>query len=178
MKILLISFLVLLSSCGSIKNQTENFEFISFYGQFYLQDKNANINAQKYNFSDKDGEKRLVEYGDELVIFTQTYGNVKGSYKVLDSEPYISDFKKYDHVVEGSISIKNNELDIFAWGEKTPNKKIKLNDGNYRVRILCSNFNSVKERDLQYDTDNDFYEILIWRSHEKGIKVLKMYSNK
>jgi len=106
MKILLLSFLVLLSSCGSIKNQTENFEFISFYGQFYLQDKNANINAQKYNFSDKDGEKRLVEYGDELVIFTQTYGNVKGSYKVLDSEPIFQTLKNMTMLLKEALALK------------------------------------------------------------------------
>lgn len=175
MKISLLSFLVLLSSCGSIKNQTENFEFISFYGQFYLQDKNAVIIPQKYNFTDKDIENRLSEFEDELVIFTQTYGNIKGRYTLLNSKPNNSEFKNYDHIVEGSITIKNNELDIFSWGEKKPEKKIKLENGNYRIRILGSNFKSVKERDLQNDSDNDFYEILIWKSEEKGIKVLKQY---
>lgn len=178
MKTVLLSLIFLLSSCVSLKNQTENFEFISFYGQFYLQDKNAEINPQKYNFNNKDLENRIAQFGDEIVIFTQTYENIKGSYKVLDKKPHNSEFNKYDHIVEGSIIIKNSELDIFAWGENTPNKKINLKNGNYRVRILCSNFNTVKERDLQNDTDNDFYEILIWKSKEKGVKVLKKYLEK
>lgn len=176
MKISLLSFLVLLTSCGSIKNQKENFEFISFYGQFYLQDKNADVNPQKYNFTDTDIKNRIAEFGDEIVIFTQTYGNIKGKFTLLNSKPIEENFNNYDHVVEGCITIKNNELGIFAWGEKTPNKRIKLKNGNYRIRILCSNFKSVKERDLQNDSDNDFYEILIWKSEEKGIKVLKQYS--
>lgn len=178
MRILLLSILILLSSCSSIRNQTENFEFISFYGQFYLQDKKAEINPQKYNFTDKDIENRLAQFSDEIIVFTKTYGNVKGSYTLLNSIPNNSDFKNYDHVVEGNITIKNNELDIFSWGEKKPEKKIKLENGNYSIRILCSNFKSVKDRDLQNDSDNDFYEILIWKSKEKGVKVLKKYLEK
>ena len=43
----------------------------------------------------------------KITDLKKTYGNVKGSYTLLNSIPNNSDFKNYDHVVEGNITIKD-----------------------------------------------------------------------
>lgn len=174
--IVLFSFI----SCNSLKYniKTENFAFSSFYNQFYILDKNANLESENFNFSDGDIEAMLYKLPEGLVVFTRTEGNVKGKINVFNDKPSLKNISNFDHIVEGDIEINSGELHIYSWGNFQPEKILKVDKGNYRIRILGSNFNSVKETDMQQESDNDYYEIQIWKSDEKGIKIIKKYQTK
>ncbi|MFC6268490.1 hypothetical protein [Frigoriflavimonas asaccharolytica] len=88
----------------------EKFSFISFYNQFYISDGNAKSDANSYNFSEDVIKNRLFCNLDEMIIFTQTYGNVSGNVQFYENEPKITNILNYDHIVEGNIKISSGQI--------------------------------------------------------------------
>lgn len=86
---------------------TKNFEFYTQYGQFYLSSDNGSFldeNSTKNGSSEdyvQSLKERLALEKNALVIFTQSYGDIKGKIEVLEKSNTNEDLTKYDHVVEG-----------------------------------------------------------------------------
>ncbi len=156
--------------------QKKEYKFLTSYNQFYLtSDKGAfldfmNIDENTYN-------ARLSLQKNSIVIFSQSYSNIKGDIEVLET-PKSIDYKKYDHIVEGGIEINSGELQILSWPGNEVESSIKVKPGKYRVRVNFFNLSSVKETDLAHDTDNDYYHIEIWQSENMERKILKQYEGK
>jgi len=175
--ILLIASIMFACSPNSIKNErSKKFKFYTQYNQFYLSSIGKNFNARKdFDSFKNDMNKRLSNEDNALIVFTQSYGNIKGDLIVLDKPNTDMDFSKYDHVVEGGLKITSGELQILNSPNSLTEATIKVEPGNYRVRVYSSNFASVKEVDLAHDKDNDYYHIEIWPSENMETKVLKQY---
>ena len=152
-----------------------NFKFRNFYNQFFIDDgENSEMDLTPYIWNEADLKIRLYSIPGELSFFTQSYGDVNGNFIFLEKEPENLNLIEYDHIVEGNIEIKSGRINIVSWGGNIE-KSCKVENGIYRIRILGSNFKSVIESDVPNESDDDFYEIQIWKSDEKGIKVIKQY---
>jgi hypothetical protein len=110
-----------------------------------------------------------------LGVRTETYGIIKGELVILSKSVSNIDLDKYDHIVEASIEINGNELQIIDCPTNNIEVKIKLNNGKYRVRVYSSNLESVLDPDLSNDTDDDYYRIEIWPDDNLELRVLKQY---
>ncbi|MGE8533143.1 MAG: hypothetical protein ACN6OJ_01000 [Chryseobacterium sp.] len=156
----------------------KDFKFNTEYNQFYITSDKASFVEDSIKADKAAYIARLGVEKNALVIFTQSYSNVKGKIEVLENGPVQNiDFTKYDHIVEGGIKSASGNLEILSWPGSDVELSIKVKPGDYRVRIYSSNFASVEETDLANDTDNDYYRIEIWPSHDMERKVLKQYNN-
>ncbi len=158
--------------------ENKHFDFYTQYGQFYissdegkfLDGNSENINSMED--SKKSLNERLIIEKNALVVFTQSYGQVKGEIEVLEKMSAELDYSKYDHVVEGGITVESGELQILSWPGNETELEMKIKPGKYRVRIYSSNFASVID-----DDGDDYYRIEIWPSDDMEKKVLKQYHN-
>lgn len=175
--LLLITGLFLISCTINKKNNMKKqFKFYTQYGQFYLSSVGKNFETIDRNIDpevfNEGFNARLIKNENGLIIFTQSYGEVKGEIEVLDKPVASIDLNKYDHVVECGLKIISGELQILSWPGDETEESLKVNAGNYRIRIYSSNFKSVVG-----DDGDDYYRIEIWPSNDMERKVLKQYNN-
>lgn len=168
-------------SCSYNKKKSMNVQHFNFetqYNQFYLtsvgKDFNTDGNKDMNTFTE-DMNKRLGIEKNALIVFTESYGNIKGDLEILEKPVTDIDFSKYDHIVEGSINVESGQLQIMDSPHSHIELTINVDPGNYRVRVYSSNLASVKEHDLPHDTDNDYYHLELWKSDDMERKVLKQY---
>lgn len=153
------------------------FNFYTEYNQFYLEDAVVKAEIEPSEFWNEDAFFSHLALDKGVVgIGTHCYGNVKGEIEVLDQPRVDINYKLYDHIVEGSIYVASGDLQILNCPDNHVELSLKLESGNYRVRVYGSNFGSVKETDLANDADNDYYRIEMWKSTEIGTKILKKYN--
>lgn len=105
-----------------------------------------------------------------MAVSTESYGLINGEIEILDTSNTNIDYHKYDHIVEGGISIRSGELQILECPSSHIELSLKVEPGNYRVRIYSSNLASVVN-----DDGDDYYRIELWKSDEMKGKVLKQY---
>jgi hypothetical protein len=152
------------------------FKFYTQYAQFYLSSAGKNFDITNQNTDPKtfkeDFNTRLIANENALIIFTQSYGKVKGEIALVEKPVQDADFSKYDHVVECGIKVGSGELQILSWPGVDNEMSIQLKAGNYRVRVYSSNFKSVID-----DDGDDYYRIEVWPSDNMERKVLKQYNN-
>ncbi|MFD2601190.1 hypothetical protein [Flavobacterium suzhouense] len=153
------------------------FNFYTSYNQFYLGDEGNKGDTGSSNFwTEKAFSDRLALENGVVGVGIQSWGDVKGEIEILENAPENTDYEQYDHVVEGGINIRSGELQIIDCPNGSLELSLKVDPGNYRIRVYGSNFISVEESDLANDTDNDYYRIEIWQSNDLERKVLKQYN--
>lgn len=183
-KFIILSLLFALLSCSHNKKifmKVHKFSFETQYHQFYIEDKNdeGKGNAGSPEFWSEDAfNSRFAMTNGIIGVSTQSYGNIKGEIEVLEKPNTNIDLKKFDHIVEGGLNLKSGELQIIDCPNSNLEFSMKVEPGNYKVRVYSSNLASVKEPDLPSDTDNDYYRIELWKSDDMERKVLKQYENK
>jgi hypothetical protein len=150
--------------------------FYTQYNQFYISSDNAKSLGPDNNWDDKAFQDRLVILKNTLIVYTESYGDIKGEITVLEKPNDNIKFDSYDHIVEGGLEIESGVLEILDCPNTDSELKINLNPGKYRIRIYSSNLDSVKERDLANDDDDDVYKIEIWPDSNTEVKVLKTYN--
>lgn len=172
---------ILMISCYSSKKtkmEKKSFKFYTEYRQFYLEDSvdenKGNVDSPNFWTEESFNERLAFEKGI-IGVGTQSYGNIKGEIALLKTPNINVDYSKYDHIVEGSITLQSGELQVSNCPDRNIEASLKVNPGKYRVRVYSSNLASVKESDLAHDTDNDYYLVELWPSEEMGRKVLKQY---
>lgn len=152
------------------------FNFYTQYNQFYIEDKEQKIEIDQSNFWSDEAFSDGLALGHGIIsVKTRSYGNIKGEIEILDKPIENINYELYDHIVEAGINIPSGELQILDCPNSHLELSMNLPPGKYRVRVYGSNFKSVKETDLENDTDNDFYKIEIWMSDDMSRKVLKQY---
>ena len=155
--------------------QKKNFKFSTSYNQFYISSDKGSFLENDMNTNEDTYTDRLSIEKNAIVVFTQSYGDVKGEIEILEKPANEIDYKKYDHIVEGGINVQSGKLQILSWPGNEVETSLTVTPGNYRVRVYSSNLASVKETDLAHDTDNDYYRIEVWPSDDMERKVLKQY---
>lgn len=177
----IILLLLITVQCHYKKNSNMKYKlnFHTQYNQFFLEDKEKKANTNSSDFwSDEAFNAKLAMVHGIVGVGTHSYGNIKGEIEILDKPVENIDYKLYDHVVEGGISVESGELQILDCPNSSVELELKVKPGKYRVRVYGSNFASVKEPDLTNDSDNDFYKIEIWPDDNMERKVLKQYIEK
>ena len=177
-KLTILLIMYLLNSCSTnTKIMTaKNINFYTQYGQFYLSSDNGsflNDDSNKRESSDTFNEslkERLSIEKNALVVFSQSYGHIKGEIEVLEEPKGDIDYAKYDHIVEGGINVQSGELQILSWPGNEVELSMEIKPARYRVRIYGANLDSVTG-----DDGDDFYRIELWKSDDMERKVLKQY---
>lgn len=155
-----------------MKKRKYKLNFYTQYNQFYIVDKDGSFDpASSDLWPDDAGSERLGIVEGTVGVYTECYGPVKGELEIL-KEPSKGGYEGYDHVVEGGIDVVSGALQIQDCLNSSVQLELKMNPGQYRVRVYSSNLASV-----QGDEGDDYYKIEIW-PEEKGItrKVLKQYN--
>jgi hypothetical protein len=177
-KIILIFFRVL-QPCMPSKNDqniTYKLDFHTSYNQFYLSsDQCSSLTNEPANWIEEGYHERLFILKNMLVIFTGSYGHIKGELHIEDKPDNKIKYDKYDHIVEGGLEVRSGILQIFDCPNSKVQFQVKLTPGIYRVRVYSSN---LVNTDIDEDEGNDHYKIELWP--DKNIKrtVLKQYTHK
>ena len=142
-------------------------EFETDYNQFFIQDKNSAHDTGSPNFWNPDTYEDRMAVGDQILgVGTETSGGINVELYMLDSQVVDTyNFEHYSHIVEGPIALKSGTLQILNCPDNEVKLEIKLNPGEYRVRVYTA---------LEDNTsDYDLYKIEIWKENLKPSKVLK-----
>lgn len=173
----------MLSLCSHNKKKTmkiQYFKFYTEYRQFYIEDKSdqgkGNTGLNEF-WSEEAFNSRLAMTDGIIGVGTESYGNIKGEIEILEKPNTNIEYEKYDHIVEGGLNIKSDELQILNCPDSNLELSMKIVSGKYKVRIYSSSLDSVKDNDLASDTDDDYYRIELWKSDDMKRKVLKQYDN-
>jgi hypothetical protein len=149
-------------------------DFYTQYNQFYICDgRDAILKQDTTDWSTESYNSRLISRENMLIIFTESYGHIKGEIHILNKKKDIIDYSKYDHIVEGGLALKSSSLQVLNCPNSSVELKVKLEPGYYRVRIYFSNmvgYNSDEEE------SSDYTKIEIWPDIYMEQHVLKMYS--
>jgi len=147
-------------------------KFITDYGQFYINDKNATGNTGSENFwtDQAFADKLAVEDGVLGVAIANDEGKVECEFEVLDSKSLINDFSRFDHVVEASIKIHSKVLQILDCPHSEVEIETEIENGEYRVRVYSLNIDSVYD-----EIPNDTYKIEMWKEVYSERNVLKRH---
>lgn len=147
-------------------------KFTTDYGQFYITDKNATGNTGSKNFWTNQAftDKLAVEDGILGVAIANEEGKVECEFEILDSKSLTKDFSGFDHVVEASIKIHSQILQILDCPNSEIEFEIEIENGEYRVRVYSINLESAYN-----EIPNDTYKIEIWKEVYSERNVLKRY---
>ncbi|WP_431609237.1 hypothetical protein [Chryseobacterium sp. 'Rf worker isolate 10'] len=158
--------------------KVQKFNFDTQYNQFYISSVGKDFNAdEKKDMSSftEDMNRRLGIEKNALIVFTESYGKIRGDIQVLENASINSDYRNYDHIVEGSINIESGVLQLLDSPHSHIELSINVDPGRYKVRVYSSNLSSVKETDLPHSTDKDYYHIELWKNDNMETKVIKQY---
>lgn len=147
-------------------------KFTTDYGQFYINDKNATGNTGSENFWTNQAftDKLAVEDGILGVAIANDEGKVECEFEILDSKSLIKDFSGFDHVVEASIKIHSQILQILDCPNSEIEIEIEIENDEYRVRVYSINLASAYD---EIPADN--YKIEMWKEVYSERNVLKRH---
>ncbi|MBP6856297.1 MAG: hypothetical protein KBC42_01850 [Candidatus Pacebacteria bacterium] len=91
--------------------------------------------------------------------------------ELKDGEPSLES-GSWDHIVEASIEIQNDELEISNGMPGDANIVMNVSPGEYRVRIY---FGNLKEEGKDAEEGDDHYLIQIWSAPFSPISVVKQW---
>lgn len=133
------------------------FDFHTAYNQFYLTSDNGDKSIQAATWSEEAFNDRLDIKENLLIIYTGSYGHIRGEICVLDKPNSDFVYSKYSHIVEGGIAVNSGELRFLDCPTSAVAFSLKVNPGSYRVRVYMSNLIDTDE-----DESTDYYKIEIW----------------
>lgn len=147
--------------------------FATSHHQFYIGDKavEGDTGSDRFWTNEAFQDRLAIETGI-LGVGTECYGPVKAEFYVLNKKPQESNFDQYDHVVEGSLEVTSEEIEVLNCPDSSVELKIYVAPGTYRVRVYSSNLKSVEG-----DEGDDSYKIEIWPDSLINRKVIKRYNS-
>jgi hypothetical protein len=149
--------------------QSHNLELFADYFQFYLQDEVAEGDLSAA-WSPEAIKRMLAVSAGVVGIGTVRNVDVPVTLEFLDAEP-AADFGSFDHVVEGSLTIKSGPLVVAGCTDYFPDaKRFDLDPGTYRVRLSSSGLSSLSEDGLD---GQDHYRVQLWQASLIEPAVLK-----
>ena len=147
-------------------------KFKTYYGQFFIGEKNAAGNTGSENFwtDQAFADKLAIEAGILGISIGNEEGIVKCEFQFLDSKSSISDFTNFDHVVEGSLQIQSGVLQILNCPDSHIEFEANIDNGEYRVRVYSMNLATGHS-----ENPKDSYKIEIWKESFTERQVLKRF---
>jgi len=149
-------------------------KFTTDYGQFYLNDKNANGSTGSKNFWTvrASADKLAVEDGILGISIANNDGKVECEFEILNSKSSIENFSCFDHVVEASLKIHSGILQILDCPNSEIEMETEIENGEYRVRVYSINLKSAYE-----ENPKDSYKIEMWKEVYSERNVLKKFQS-
>ncbi len=147
-------------------------KFTTYYGQFYINDKNTSGKTDSENFwtDQAFADKLAVEEGILGVSIGNEEGTVNCDFHILESKSSITEFSNFDHVVEASLKISSSVLQITNCPDSNIEFETKIANGDYRVRIYSTNLASTYT-----ENPDDSYKIEMWKENYHERNVLKRF---
>jgi len=147
--------------------------FQTQYNQFYLYDKGSPGETGSEDFWTAEAfSDRLAMKSGILGIGTQSYGHIKAELLILNKATQTTNYRQYDHVVEGGLEIKSGVLQVLDCPNSKVELAVNLRPGTYRVRVYSS---GIVNTDMDESEGHDLYKIEIWPDRNIERKVLKRY---
>jgi hypothetical protein len=85
--------------------------------------------------------------------------NVAVTVEIHDSEP-LEDLSAFDHVVEGSLSVRGNRIVVAGCTDYFPDAaRYEIAPGIYRARISCQGLDTLSENGVE---GMDRYRVQLW----------------
>jgi len=147
----------------------QEFQIFANYHQFYLEDENSPRNTRDIWNEKTVGQMLAVEKG-LVAVGTARNLTVPVTIEIHDSEPDL-ELENYSRANECSLNVTVDKIIISGCTDYLPNaKRIKIESGFYRVRVLYGNLKSVIE---EWEGE-DFYVLQLWKDSElREISTLK-----
>ncbi|WP_140467364.1 hypothetical protein [Hymenobacter nivis] len=151
------------------------FQFRTWYSQFYIADKNSSHTTDSNNFwTDEAHECRLAIEEGIIGVGIETYSYVNAEINLLSTRPVEVTLALYDNIVEGSIEIKSGVLQILDCPDSNVMLELTVKPASYRIRVCASKLDSVVDEDEAAD---DFYSIDIWPEQYSLRRIIKQYAS-
>lgn len=162
-------------------NEKQTMQLFPDYHNLYIQDKkfwsraDAPDMMDDWNLSDESAEVTHVDDSkSKTMIGFHPYSDmheVPVVVELKDNEPS-DESSSWDHVVEASIEMHNDELEVSDGMPGNPSIIMKIAPGTYRARI---HFGNLKEEGKDAEEGDDHYLIQIWPAPFAPISVLKQW---
>ncbi|MDB5159188.1 MAG: hypothetical protein JWR50_3895 [Mucilaginibacter sp.] len=151
-------------------------DFTTFYNQFYITSDNGDAAfASGLDWSEESYNDRIGVFNKTLVIYTESYGHIKGELYLLKNAEQLADYSNCDHVVEAGINIESGIIQLLDCPSCQVNLEIQVLPGNYGVRVSFFNMSGF---DSDEEESDDYHRIEIWPDDNIGKNVIKMYPRK
>jgi hypothetical protein len=148
-----------------------DFDIYADYRQFYLECESSPHKTDEVWDSANIASDRMLGVSEKLVaIGTARYETVPVSIEFHDCEPVLK-LEKYSRINECSLEVTSNKLILSGCTEYLPDAaRIDVESGNYAVRVLYGNLETVKD-DFEGE---DFYILQLWKADKfQQVKTLK-----
>lgn len=147
----------------------KKFDFYSSYHQFYICDKESEMETGSDNFwTDESVALMLAVEEGVLGVGTACYGYVKGEIELLEIENKRYNSDAYDHIVEAGLHIKSGVIQIQNCPDSSVEVELNVKPGFYKFRVYGSGFDTVVG-----DDGDDYYRIEVWSDENTERKVIK-----
>jgi hypothetical protein len=147
-------------------------DFYTTHHQFYIVDE-VHVSPDGHNFWNEEAFFERMPVNDGIIgISTASYGPIKGSFQIFNSPQALDDTSKFDHIVDGCLTISSGKIQILDCPDSDVIYEISVDNGNYCVRLYSSNLNIQDE-----DEGGDFHRIEIWPTDNPfNRKVIKQFN--
>ena len=172
--LVLLITLLLFINCKTLINKNNymnyNLDFYTDYNQFYIVDAKKHFSQKNsIEWSSEEYNRRLIVNNGIIAIRTASKGHIKGELKILKSKSNITDYSSYDYVIEATITIEDDKLQLLGCPLNDNILTLNVKNGNYRIRIYSKNILTADEDE---DENNDSYLIEIWETKDSDYETL------
>lgn len=146
-------------------------ELFADYFQFYIQDESVEGNLGES--WDDNAVSRLLALAPGIIgVRTVRNMDVPVTLEILNEYPELESNSSYDQVNECSIEVCSGKIVIAGCTDYFPDaKRVELDNGWYRVRILYENLTELSDDGLD---GNDKYILKMWKEEtERPVEVIK-----
>ncbi len=149
-----------------LKDRIYRFKLSAEFNQFYLQDELA---EGEVDWTEEEGRNKLALSFGIIAVGTNCDRVVPVEVQILSSEPPLN-LESWDHLAECSIDVPSGRLVVYGCFEDFATAaRINLEPGRYRARVCYGNQYSCND----YFGCSDYYSVMLWRSNDEFVQVLK-----
>ncbi len=148
-------------------------ELFADYFQFYLEDE-KNGSSLEDSWTDEAVNRLLATAKCTIGVGTVRNMEVPVKINFYDSEPEVKiiNLEKVNQINECDLEILSGMIVVAGCTDYFPEaKRIKVENGIYRVRIYYGNLEELSENGLEGE---DFYELHLWQTNNfSPLKIIK-----
>lgn len=154
-------------------NSSHSVRVYAGYRQFYLRDADRLSGSGDPSFWTEEAFRTRMPIAPGIVgAFTDTYGEVPVTLRVLDAAPAL-ELAAFDHVVEGPLELSAGRAALEGCPDEPTGLVLTLPPGSCRVRISMM---GLRPEPDETEYNGDSYIVEIWPAPAAERRVLKDWS--